>query len=404
MGRIKQKIRNLSIKKTFMLYMLLFLLLATLLSAIAIQTVDSIESSVNWGYLDSSQKHEIQKDKNRKGTVLIATPPDTDYTSRDKAIVTACKIVHLWSIPLFFGLCIIASALLFYQNKLKKPIELLSVASEKIAGSDLDFKLSYESSDEMGQLCISFETMRAALLENNRELWRAIEERKRLNAAFSHDLRTPLTVLRGYTDFLKAYVPQGKISEQKLLSTISTMSGQIARLESYVQTMGEVQRLEDIKASPELVLTASFIEQFQNSACFLIQGSRRILEFHNEVSDCEVLLDLSIVHRVLENILSNAVQYANNIVAVRCRYEHEMLSITVEDDGLGFTAEDLKQAPKPYYRNKGSSDGKHFGLGLYICKDLCEKHGGQLKLQNGEKGGARVTASFLCQKRKVDKK
>ena len=400
MGRIKRAMRNLSIKKTFMLYMLLFLLLATLFSAIAIQAADSIESRVNWGYLDSSQKYEIQKDKNGKGTVSITTLPGTDYTSRDKAIVTACKIVQLWSIPLFFGLCIIASALLFYRNKLKKPIELLSGASEKIAGNDLDFKLSYDSKDEMGRLCASFETMRAALLENNRELWRAIEERKRLNAAFSHDLRTPLTVLRGYADFLKAYVPQGKISEQKLLSTVSTMSGQIARLESYVQTMGEVQKLEDIEISPEPVPIASFIERLESSAQVLTHESGRSLDFHSEIPDCEVLADLSSVHRVLENLLSNAVQYAKNAIAVRCRYEHEMLSITVEDDGPGFTAEDLKQAPKPYYRNRKSSDGNHFGLGLTICKDLCEKHGGQLELQNGAKGGARVTASFLCRETK----
>ena len=397
MGRIKRTIHNLSVKKVFMLYMLLFLLLATLLSSITIRVADRIESNVNYKYLDSSEQYTLQ---NGRGKVSIVSPPNTDYTSQDRAIVTACSIVQIWSIPLYFGMCIIASALLFYRNKLKKPIELLSEASGKIAGDDLDFNLSYDSRDEMGRLCASFETMRAALLENNRELWRAIEERKRLNAAFSHDLRTPLTVLRGYTDFLKAYVPQGKISEQKLLSTVSTMSGQIDRLDRYVQTMGEVQRLEDIKVSSEPVVTASFMEQFQNSARVLIQESGRILDFHNEVSDCKVLLDLSIVQRVLENLLSNAAQYAKNAVSVRCRYEHEVLSITVEDDGQGFTAEDLKQAPKPYYRNKESSDGNHFGLGLTICKDLCEKHGGQLKLQNGEKGGACVTASFLCRETK----
>ncbi|MDI6619316.1 MAG: HAMP domain-containing sensor histidine kinase [Clostridiales bacterium] len=397
MGRIKRTIHNLSVKKVFMLYMLLFLLLATLLSSITIRVADRIESNVNYKYLDSSEQYTLQ---NGRGKVSIVSPSNTDYTSQDRAIVTACSIVQIWSIPLYFGMCIIASALLFYRNKLKKPIELLSEASGKIAGDDLDFNLSYDSRDEMGRLCASFETMRAALLENNRELWRAIEERKRLNAAFSHDLRTPLTVLRGYTDFLKAYVPQGKISEQKLLSTVSTMSGQIDRLDRYVQTMGEVQRLEDIKASSEPVATASFMEQFQNSARVLIQESGRILDFHNEVSDCKVLLDLSIVQRVLENLLSNAAQYAKDIVSVRCRYEHEVLSITVEDDGPGFTAEDLKQAPKPYYRNKESSDGNHFGLGLTICKDLCEKHGGQLKLQNGEKGGACVTASFLCRETK----
>lgn len=398
MDRIRQAIRNLSIKKTFMLYMLLFLLLATLLSSAGINVADGISSKIEASYMDKSRQFTLQ---NGKGELVIGTgQPDADYTPKDKAIVTACNIVQIWSIPLFFGLCIIASALLFYRNKLKKPIELLSGASEKIAGNDLDFKLSYDSRDEMGRLCASFETMRAALLENNRELWRTIEERKRLNAAFSHDFRTPLTVLRGYTDLLKSYVPQGKISEQKLLSTMSAMSGQIARLESYVQTMSEVQKLEDIEISLVPAPAASFVEQLQSSARVLTQNAGRNLDFLSEISKSEILMDLTVVQRVADNLLSNAARYAGDTVAVRCRYEREELSIAVKDDGPGFTAEDLKQAPKPYYRNKESSDGMHFGLGLFICKGLCEKHGGQLKLQNGAEGGACVTASFLCRKTK----
>jgi Signal transduction histidine kinase len=402
MGRIKQAIRNLSIKKTFMLYMLLFLLLATLLSSVSINVADSIATKIELSYADKRQQFTLQ---DGQGQVVTAVQgPYSEFTPKDKAVITICNSVQIWAIPLFFGLCIIASALLFYRNKLEKSIELLNGASEKIAGNNLDFKLSYDSKDEMGRLCVSFETMREALFENNRELWWMIEERKRLNAAFSHDLRTPLTVLRGYSDFLKAYVPQGKIGEEKLLSTISTISGQIARLESYVQTMGEVQKLEDIEISQEPVPTTSFIEQFQNSARVLTQESGRDLDFHSGISDSMFLIDLSIVQRVADNMISNAVRYARYTVTVQCRYEYEMLSITVEDDGPGFTAEDLKQASKPYYRNEDTYDGNHFGLGLTICKDLCEKHSGQLTLQNGADGGACVTASFLCRKAKVDKK
>ena len=66
----------------------------------------------------------------------------------------------------------------------------------------------------------------------HRSLWRSIEERQRINAAFAHDLRTPLTVLRGYTDFLLQYIPQDKVKKEKVLETISTMSGHIARLKT----------------------------------------------------------------------------------------------------------------------------------------------------------------------------
>ena len=79
--------------------------------------------------------------------------------------------------------------------------------------------------------------MRSALYESNRQLWRSLEERKRLNAAFSHDLRTPLTVLRGYADFLEKYIPGGRIPEKKLLEVLGMMNGQIVRLEHYTQKM-----------------------------------------------------------------------------------------------------------------------------------------------------------------------
>ena len=89
-----------------------------------------------------------------------------------------------------------AAALLFYKNKLKKPIDILNGASKKIANNNLDFKIQYDSKDEMGQLCSSFEKMRISLSENNSRMWRSMEERKRLNAAFAHDLRTPLTDIK----------------------------------------------------------------------------------------------------------------------------------------------------------------------------------------------------------------
>lgn len=399
MGRLKRAVRNLSIKKTFMLYMLLFLLLATLLSSVAAHIADGVESGINWSYLGAAQQFTVLNGGTGSGSAIsIKASPGVDYTPRDRMIVTACNLAEIWSIPLFFGLCIIASALLFYRNKLKKPIALLSRASEKIAGNDLDFTISYDSTDEMGRLCASFETMRTALLANNRELWRAIEERRRLNAAFSHDLRTPLTVLRGYADFLKDYVPEGKVGEQKLLSTVSTMSGQISRLESYVRTMSEVQKLEDIGVSPEPLPAAGFAGQIESSARVLAQRSGRKLNFENGMPEGEIFADPSVVLRVADNLLSNALRYAEDAVAVRCRYENETLSVTVEDDGPGFTGEDLKQAPKPYYRNQASAGGTHFGLGLFICKSLCEKHGGRLEIGNGEGDGARVTASFLCRK------
>ncbi len=111
--------------------------------------------------------------------------------------------------PLWFGVCIAAAARRFHNRRLKPAIELLDGAASKIASEDLDFSLSYPRGDEMGRLVSSFETMRSSLAAGQRALWRTVEERKRLNAAFAHDLRTPLTVLHGTVEMMSARADAG---------------------------------------------------------------------------------------------------------------------------------------------------------------------------------------------------
>ena len=93
-------------------------------------------------------------------------------------------------------------AWMFYSIKLKQPLSLLLQSADRISQSDLDFCLDYPASDEMGELCRALDTMRAALLKNNQETWAMMEERRKLSASIAHDLRTPITVMKGYTEYL----------------------------------------------------------------------------------------------------------------------------------------------------------------------------------------------------------
>ncbi len=390
MGRIKRVLHNLSLKKSFVLFMLIFLLLAAGLSSVTINLASHMKNQISLSYADPENQYTLN---NSRGNITVLLS-DADYTQKDKTVINICTYIEIWSIPIYFGLCVVLSSLLFYHNKLKRPIELLGEASEKIASSDLDFHISYDSEDEMGKLCTSFETMREALEENNRAMWRTVEERKRLNAAFSHDLRTPLTVLRGYADFLKNYLPQGKVNEEKLMSTVSTMSVHIARLEDYARLMSEVQKLEDITAELQEIETGILFEQLQMTSEMLVKNSGIELVFINDVKETILHLDESIVTRVYENLIENAKRYAKSRITIWYSYSEGKFCIIVSDDGNGFSDEDLEQVTKPYYRDKTGAGELHFGLGLYICKVLCEKHGGNISAANDKDGGAKVTASF----------
>lgn len=382
MGRIIAGIRNLSIRKSFMLYMFIFLMMAALLSSVAIGASNGVRNDLYHKY-NAPNKNSSE-------------PINNHYTPNDEIILQICDIVEAWSIPIFLGLCSMLSSFVFYRHKLKKPIALLGMASEKIANHDLNFHIHYESKDEMGKLCDSFEKMRAALDDNTRQMWRSMEERKQLNAVFSHDLRTPLTVLRGSTDFLVNYLPQGKISADKVMSTVSAMSAHILRLENYVQLMSEIQRLEDSSIYTTNVNIDHFIKQLNSIAEVLVEGRHLKMTFENHIAQTELHFDADTVIRIFENMLSNAICYADKTISIGLESMNGMLCITVSDDGEGFSEEDLEQATKPFYKRKAINGSGGFGLGLHICKILSEKHGGGLRIANNETCGARVTVMFQC--------
>lgn len=101
----------------------------------------------------------------------------------------------------------------------------------------------------------------------------------------------------------------------------------------------------------------------------------------------------------MENVISNAIRYAGKEIEVISDYDREKreFALTVRDDGCGFSMEQLDKALKPYHKEYDSSrTDEHFGIGLHICGELCRKHGGTLDVANSIRGGAVVTASFLC--------
>lgn len=98
--------------------------------------------------------------------------------------------------------------------------------------------------------------------------------------------------------------------------------------------------------------------------------------------------------QVFENILSNAMRYANATIEVRCKKKGKNLIITVSDDGNGFDPDTISIATDPFYTTEKKSEVQHFGLGLNISKVLCQRHNGDIELQNLKTGGACVSISF----------
>lgn len=380
------KIKNMSLKKSFFFLTLSSLIIASVLTTISYILLNYIYHSIQDKYLQTPLYTE---------TITIMQNNINQYSDFDKVLINIISTLQL-VLPLvfFIGLLLLAD-IIFYKVKLKTPIEILNKGANEISNNNLDFYLEYKSNDELGNLCNAFEKMRYQLNKNNIKMWTMIDDRKQLNAAFSHDLRNPLTVLKGYSDYLTKYIPTGKLSDKKILSTTQLMSEHIDRIEYYVNSMSNAQRLEDIVITKTILNINDFIENLDSNISILSKQTGKSFKLTNKVDNINILFDENIIHRVIENIISNAFRYAKNKVSILIYLEQEFLIFVIDDDGVGFSEESLKSALKPFYKDKTlNNNNSNFGMGLYISKVLCEKHGGSIFIENNSINGAKIIAKF----------
>lgn len=228
MDKIKKMWCNLSLRKSIILYISAFVILAILLSAGTATLCNNATKTIESKYPPTGEKYYLTNENGERlgdGNYIGVAP--VAMSEKDQRLLSICEVAPIIATPIYSALCIITATLLFYRNKLKKPLTELKAASEMISNNNLNFSIKYDSKDELGELCSSFETMRFTLANNFSEMWRQMEERKQLNAAFAHDLRTPLTVLKGYNEILQSnHDPITK-------STAVTMGKHIFRLERY---------------------------------------------------------------------------------------------------------------------------------------------------------------------------
>ena len=316
--------------------------------------------------------------------------------SPKRQLVYQASQIGMIALPVFFSLGgILLCGLLFYRKKLKTPILLLSSATKQIADQNLDFQISYPSADEMGALCASFEQMRQMLKENNQKLWDMLEERRRLQGSVAHDLRNPIAIIQGYAQYLQLSLSGDKISREKISSVVANILHTSHRLERYTDSLRTISRLEELEVQVQPVDFASLSSDMREDLSLLTEEKHLELDWENTVVEKELNLDAKILYRILENLIGNAVRFANRKIKVQFSYCQGLLTTTVSDDGPGFPQKVLNSKDSYAYAYMGSDDENHLGMGLAICRVLCRKHGGQLTLSNSDQGGAAIKFFLL---------
>lgn len=290
---------------------------------------------------------------------------------------------------MYFSL-VITTALRF-GHVLRKKLNTLISAADHIQHEDLDYIPEKGNIKEINKVLSSMDNMRHALKLSLESQWNMEQSRKEQISALAHDLKTPLTLIRGNAELLYETNPT---DEQ--LDCISYIEESSLQIQEYVQMLMEINKSGNL-VSPKLqkVDINAFLQEVQKQAKGLCMGKDIQLVWETNHTIPNITIDPNLLMRALSNVLANATEYtpSGGNITFMTEEENGYLRFSIRDTGTGFSPEALKYATTQFYMDDQSRNSKsHYGIGLYVADSVAIQHGGRLILENNKtKQGAIVT-------------
>ena len=296
-----------------------------------------------------------------------------------------CGYIVLILIIWFLGFALF---LIRSSNILKREIKKIAIANDNISRMDLDYEREYSKYKEIDGVLVSIDVLAKNLKKSLGEQWDMQVKQKELVEQLTHDIRTPITLIKGNLELLKEENP-GLSSDR-----FADISNGIDRLEKYIDKLKKfsytMEGRKDV-VSNEVILY--WIE--------IMSGICRLNGLNLEVikSECSnIMLDKEEVAAALQNIVANSVEYSKkgSKITVEFKDEPREFVLTVRDEGTGFDKDLLPLLTEKFISGKVKDKSYKHGLGLWVVKNIVVANNGNLYLKNytGRTAGAEVKMVF----------
>ncbi len=291
--------------------------------------------------------------------------------------------------------------LIWIYRGIVEPLGVMQVAANNIKEGNLDFELHPNTNDEMGELTQSLEDMRKRLKDDAEEKVENDQKNRDLISNISHDLRTPVTTIKGYAEGIIDGVADTPDKVDKYIRTIYNKADEMERL---INELTEYSRI-DTNRIPYNFAILSVDEFFNDCAEDLsteLESKNVEFNYYNYVTDdVRVIADAEQISRVIHNIINNSLKYMdkkNPKINLRVKDVGDFIQVEIEDNGRGIAAKDLPNIFDRFYRtdtSRNSAQGGS-GIGLSVVKKIIEEHGG--KVWATSKEGIGTTMYFVLRK------
>ena len=324
-----------------------------------------------------SQKTQVQTESD--GTVYdISITDSADSQGR----------VHVMAKDLFISAFIILISValvvgLWVYRSIAVPLVKLKKATQNIKEGNLDFVLDVEGKDEFSELCQDFEEMRRRLKESTEEKNLIEKENKELISNISHDLKTPITAVKGYIEGIMDGVADTPEKMDRYVRTIYNKTNEMDHLINELTFYSKIDTNRIPYTFSKLNVEDYFADCAEEVGLELETRGIELVYANYVEKDVMVIADGEQIRRVIHNIISNAIKYMDKpkgIIQIRIKDVGDFIQIEIEDNGKGIGPKDLPYIFDRFYRtdvSRNSFKGGS-GIGLSIVKKILEDHGGKV--------------------------
>ena len=284
---------------------------------------------------------------------------------------------------------IVICLVLWIYHSIVTPIHMLQVATQNIKNGNLDFEVEVHNKDEIGELCKDFEEMRIRLKDNAEEKLRSEQQSKELISNISHDLKTPITAIKGYVEGLIDGVADTPEKQNKYLQTVYSKAIDMDHLINELSFYSKI----DTNKIPYTFSRLNVVGYFEDCAEDLsreLEDEHIGFSYQNYVDDSvQMIADAEQIKRVINNIVGNSKKYSDKTdtkIHMTIKDVGDFVQVEIEDNGKGIAAKDLPYIFDRFYRtdaSRNSSKGGS-GIGLSIVKKIMEDHGGKIWVTSKE--------------------
>ena len=353
-------------------------------------------------YEDSPQKYEQQIGEETR--VLQAA--DGSVVSTGRVLPQIRVFLKNMSISAILILLLTASLLIIWiYTGINVPLLKLRKATHNIAEGNLDFTLEVTGDDEISDLCRDFEEMRRRLRESTEEKIEYDRESKELISNISHDLKTPITAIKGYVEGIMDGVADTPEKMDRYIRTIYNKANDMDRLINELTFYSKIDT-NRIPYTFNRINVSGYFEDCCEEVGLDLESKNIDFSYFNYVDEkVEVIADAEQIKRVINNIISNSVKYmdkAKGRINIRVKDVGDFVQVEIEDNGKGIGPKELPYIFDRFYRTDASRNSAMggSGIGLSIVRKIVEDHGG--KIWASSKPGTGTGMYFVLRKAAVE--